>query len=105
MKQIAPFFLLFIMTLNVTLPLVEQLRGGAVYEMAEDVDEKGKTENEESKEGKIEGKEKEALSFLVFSTSRQDAAALKRLKKALFLTDERLISELFASLPELPPKA
>jgi len=100
MKRRFTFFFLLIMTLNVAIPLVEQLRGWDQYELTEagtdDTDEEGNTEKE---------KEKESLAFSHDHALLIGAFNLTQFRKSLFFTDELPLSELYASLPELPPEA
>lgn len=99
MKQLFAFFFLVIMTLNVTLPLVEQLRGESAIEYAEsDADDSEK----ESKQGKE--KEKEPISYHYSADTRFISLQLGRLHKASFATNDLPDSELHAALPERPPK-
>lgn len=99
MKFFFSYFFLVMMTLNLAIPLVEQLRGGnlcALTEVAsEDADEEGKTEKE---------KEKESISFSGDHVVNIDAYNLEKFKKSLFPQYDFPVSELFASLPELPPE-
>lgn len=96
MKRTFSFFFLLVMLLNVTLPLVELLQGRDKYELTEvstDKDEKGKTE-----------KEKELLSFSACTDLYLTDSGLEKFRRSLFATDDLPISELYASLPEVPPK-
>ena len=90
------------MSLNVAIPLMEQLRGGDMYELAEmgakDVDEKDKTEKEE-------GKEKESYTFSNHSGINPGAFISKKRRNSGFPKSDQPNSELYASLPELPPEA
>lgn len=99
MKLFFSCFFLVIMTLNVALPLVERLHGRDMYEWTEassdDTDEESKSEKE---------KEKESISSSCYHDVNLDASVLKKFKKSLFSTDDLPLSELFASLPELPPE-
>jgi hypothetical protein len=97
MKQLFTFFFLVIMTLNVTLPLVEQLQGKSAIEYAEsDADD---SEKESKKE-----KEKESVSCHFMADTRFAPLQLGLLRKSIFAKDELPDSELHASLPERPPK-
>lgn len=106
MKRIFPFFFLFIMSLNVAVPLVEQLLGVDSCALTEvgtkNFDEK---DNSEKEEGKEKEKEKESFTFLDHSGSKSGAFDLKKSKKSLFPKNDHPDSQLYASLPELPPEA
>lgn len=99
MKVFFSYFFLVMMTLNLAIPLVEQLRGEDICALtevvSEDADEEGKTEKE---------KEKESISFSGDQVDHMDAYNLEKFKKSLFPRYDFPISELFASLPELPPE-
>jgi len=99
MKIFFSYFFLVMMTLNLAIPLVEQLLGEnmcALTEVvSEDTDEEGKTEKE---------KEKESISFSGAHVIHLDANDLEKFKKSLFPRYDFPVSELFASLPELPPE-
>lgn len=97
MQKIFPLFLLVMMTLNVTFPLMEQLRRGDLYELnADEVDGKGETEKE---------KEKEIFANSDLFAFTKDVVAPKNRKKSFILRNDRPISELHASLPKRPPQA
>ncbi len=97
MKNIFPLFLLVIITLNLTFPLVEQLRQGGLYELtADDMDGKEKQEKE---------KEKEIFACSDLFVFTNDVAAPNNRKKFFILRNDCPISELHASLPEQPPRA
>ena len=89
------------MALNLAIPLVERLERRVMYELTEvgsdDTDEKGKTEKEKERE-------KESISYSCDQTLHLGAYSLERLKKSLFPENDLPVSELFASLPELPPE-
>ena len=99
MKIFFSYFFLVMMTLNLAIPLVEQLRGENVSALtevvSEDADEEGKTEKE---------KEKESISFSGDQVIHLGAFDLEKFKKSLFPRYDFPVSELFASLPELPPE-
>lgn len=99
MKIFFSYFFLVMMTLNLAIPLVEQLRGENVCALtevvSEDADEEGKTEKE---------KEKESISFSGDQVIHLGAYDLEKFKKSLFPRYDFPVSELFASLPELPPE-
>lgn len=103
MKLVFSFFFLLIMTLNVAIPLAEQLRGSVSYELAEagtdDPDEEGCPEKEKEKE-----KEKESISFWHHGAIKLDGFSRERLRKSSFPACGLPLSELYASLPELPPE-
>ena len=90
------------MTLNVALPLLEQLRGGNKCELvemaADDSDEESAPEKEKEKE-------KESISYSSCTFIKADALNFAKFKKSMFDTDDLPVSELFASRPELPPEA
>ncbi|MBK7935990.1 MAG: hypothetical protein IPJ82_02445 [Lewinellaceae bacterium] len=102
MKYIFPWFFLLIMSLNVAIPLMEQLRGGDMYEYTElgakELDGKDKSEKEE-------GKEKESYTFSDHSGLNPGAFYNKKRKNSGFPKADQLLSELYAFLPELPPEA
>lgn len=106
MNRTFAFFFLILMTLSVAVPLMKQLRGSDLYELselpAEDADEKGKTEHEKEKEKE---KEEKSLSFSNSSALQLNAFNLDKLNKSLFSNYDFPVSELYASLPELPPEA
>lgn len=99
MKCLFSLLLLLIMTSNLAVTCVEQLRCGVVYELAEagtdDADENG----EKGKE-----KEKDSLSFSDHIVIRLDGFNTENLRKSLFPRNNLPHSELYAFLPELPPK-
>ncbi len=88
------------MTLNVAIPFMEQLRGSDLYEMTK------MGADDESKDGKEKETEKgkESLAFFYHSALLFNAPGLERFKKSLFPKDDHPVSELYASLPELPPE-
>ncbi len=102
MQRVFPFFFLLIMALNVAIPIVERVLGQDQYELAEMNKDKADDTEEEKKTEKE--KEKEALTFSDYVAIRLDGSSNRR-KISPFPADERLISELFAFLPELPPEA
>lgn len=89
------------MVLNITIPLAEQLWGDHLYELAalgnNDSDEKDKTEKEE--------KEKEIFSSLFDVSHKGEEFDLRQLNDLLYAHSHALISENYASMPELPPEA
>lgn len=99
MKCFFSLLLLLIMTSNLAVSCIEQLRGSVMYELAEagtdDADEKG----EKGKE-----KEKDSLSFSDHIVIRLDGFNTENLRKSLFPRNNLPHSELYAFLPELPPK-
>lgn len=105
MKNIFTFFFLLIITLNVTLPLVERLQTGDLYELAkvgsDNADEEGNPEKDKEKEKE---KEKESLAFSDHAALNRDVLNLKKFKKSLFAKNDFPVSELYASLPERPPE-
>ncbi len=90
------------MLLNVTLPLLEQLQGGVLYELSEigsdDTEEGGNKEKEKEKE-------KDAVCFGVNEDTKADAAHLELFRKSLFVKNDLPIAEPYTSLPERPPQA
>lgn len=100
MKCFFSLLLLLIMTSNLAVSCIEQLRGSVMYELAEagtdDADEKG----EKGKE-----KEKDSLSCSDHFIISLDGLNKKNLHKSLFPRNNLPNSELYASLPELPPKS
>ena len=101
MKRFFPFFFLLIMALNVALPIAERLFKDEQYELSAMNKDKSENTGEEKKTEKE--KEKESITFSDFMAIRLDGSSDRR-KKSVFPADERLISELFAFLPELPPE-
>lgn len=99
MKRIFSLFFLVIMTLNVAIPFVEQLRGD-LYEIAKVITD------DESRDGKEKETEKgkESLVFLNYSAIKFAVPSLEKFKKSLFPTNDHPISEPYTSLPELPPE-
>ncbi len=101
MKRFFPFFFLLIMALNVALPIAERLLKNEQYELSEmNKDQSDDTEEEKKTEKE---KEKESISFSDYLTIHLDGSSDRR-NKSIFPAHERLISELFACLPELPPE-
>jgi hypothetical protein len=102
MKYSFSIFFLVVMTLNVTLPLVERLWGKDMYELAvvgtDDTDEENKKEKETEKL-------KEVFSFFSHASIKLDAFYLELFRKSLFAKNEFPKSELYAFLPEQPPQA
>ena len=101
MKLFFSYFFLVIMTLNLALPLVEQMQGRNVYELtdigSDDADEEGKAEKEKEKE-------KESISCSCDHHIQVGAHIFEKFRKSLFPANDLPVSELFASLPELPPE-
>lgn len=117
MKHFIATFFLIIMILNVALPLVEQLQAKDSYELvkmeADDVDDETKGENEPENKSEKESeneaeKDKEyTKKNLPFSTqflSHSHSFNSAKFKKALFPGRDLPVSELYTSLPELPPE-
>lgn len=117
MKHLIATFFLIIMILNVALPLAEQLQARGLYELveleADDVDDENKTENEPENKSEKETeneaeKDKEyTKKNIPFSTqflSNCYSFGLVRFDKALFPGHDLPVSELYTSLPELPPE-
>jgi hypothetical protein len=97
MKRLVSFLLLIAMMTNVALSVVEQLHGSPVYETtewgADDMDEKEKTE-----------KEKESYTFAHHLIVRIGTFSPNTLKGVLIFRNNRLFSECYACLPDLPPE-
>lgn len=116
MKHFLATFFLIIMILNVALPLVEQLQAKDLYELvqlgADDVDDENKSENEPESKSESENeaekdKEEYTKKTIPFSTqllSPYHSFDLRKVKKTLFPGHQLPISELYTSLPELPPE-
>lgn len=115
MKHFLATFFLIIMILNVALPLAEQLQAKDVYELAElgsdDVDDENKSENEsenksesESEAEKDKEEYKKSIPFSTQSLSPYHSFKLGKVKKTLFPGHDLPVSELYTSLPELPPE-
>lgn len=101
MKYFCSIFFLVTMTLNVMIPLVEQLRKGDMYEYSEwskgDADEKSKKEKESEKG-------KDTLSFSAFDAINLNAFYLELFRKSSFDKNDCPVSERYAALPERPPR-
>jgi hypothetical protein len=102
MRQFFPFFFLLIISLNALVPLLEQLQGEDLFELAEfkvdGVDDEGEKEKEKY--------EKEAtVPVTVGHSLKRYAFELLILKKALFPTNPLPDSGLFTPSPDLPPEA
>lgn len=114
MRQFIPFFFLLIISLNALVPLLEQLQGKDLYELAElkldEVDEESETEKETEKESEKESEKEEYEKEATVPVS--DGHSIKRLafellilKEALFPTNPLPNSGLFTPSPNLPPEA
>lgn len=101
MTRIFSILLLLIMTSNLAVSVVSQLHAGAAYAYAEmgadDAEEDNKTEKEKEHKSC-------ALSQCILP-GHSGTFPLEKAKRALITTNDRLISELFAFMPELPPEA
>ena len=100
MKIFFPFFLLMIMSLNVTIPLLEQLRAEEdVCEWSEvgSEDGDGKEKTEKDNEKKIAD-----CSYHLFFEMDADASLASQ--RSAFPKNEHPASDCYASMPELPPK-
>ena len=101
MKVLFSIFFLLVMLTSVTVSVMEQWQGEDISEVKE-----SKTGDADDTDGEEKvGKEKEVYTLnhnifivtLLFSTGR--------LKKTNHYGNDSVISELYASLPELPPEA
>jgi hypothetical protein len=101
MKVIYAIFFLLVMFTSVTVSVMEQWQGEDVSELKE-----SKTDNADDtdSEEKVE-KEKEVYTFNHKSLVEISLFSTGKLKKASQYGKDSFISELFASLPELPPEA
>jgi hypothetical protein len=85
------------MLMGLAMTVVEQLNGIALYELkAEDSDDA-------DDEIKIE-KEKEIFTFRCSILPNDKVVDLSNCNTSMFIKDDKLLSELFNSLPELPPE-
>ncbi len=96
------------MLTNLTVSVVEQFKGTCAYEMKQDKendgDEKSKAEKDFEKELEKE-MEKKSLSFsLPYTLWEIGKFDLLEIQTAIIIKNEKFISELFTSLPELPPE-
>ncbi len=105
MKRIISILFLFIMTANVAVSLVEQLRHKVLTELKEvekkDANEKEKKETEQDEKEK----ERKFESLVHHFSIKNDALYLTNLLKSQIFHSDFLISEYHGQLPELPPKA
>jgi opacity protein-like surface antigen len=103
MKRVFSIFLLFIMSANVVVSLVEQLHGIEWYEANEggtdDADDKEKSDKEKAE------KEKKPDTIIYYSGLKKDAVHFVCVKELLRIKGNHLISEYHGQLPELPPEA
>jgi hypothetical protein len=101
MKVFFSIFFLLVMFTSVTVSLVEQWQGEDVSELKEcKTDDADDTDGEE----KVE-KEKEVYTFNHKSLAETSLFSTRKLKKTNHYGKDSFISELYASLPELPPEA
>jgi hypothetical protein len=99
MNRIFSFLFLFVMMLNLAVPLVEQFQGKAVTEYSEDRKEAPDTK---------EKKEKEVDPFSschLFSDGSADVPVFEMLTKTVLCKNDQLVSQFHGSVPELPPEA
>jgi hypothetical protein len=101
MKVLFVIFFLLIMVTSVTVSVMEQWQGEDVSELKE-----CKTDDFDDKDGeeKVE-KEKEVYTFNQHKLIEVSLFLTRKLKKASQYGKDSFISELFASLFELPPEA
>jgi hypothetical protein len=101
MKVIYTIFFLLVMFTSVTVSVMEQWQGEDISELKESkTDDADDTDSEE----KVE-KEKEVYTFNHKSAVEISLFSTRKLKKTNYYGQDSFISELFASLPELPPEA
>jgi hypothetical protein len=101
MKYFFSIFFLLIMLTSVTVSVMEQWQGEDVSEVKESkANESDDTDGEE----KVE-KEKEVYTFNHKSAVEISLFSTRKLKKTNHYRKDSFISELYASLPELPPEA
>lgn len=102
MKYFCSILFLVTMTLNVMIPLVEQLRKGDMYEYSE----WGKEDaGEKSKKEKETGKAKDSLSCFCPDGINLNAFYMELFRKSSFAKNDFPDSERYADLPERPPQA
>ena len=85
------------MLMGFAMTVVEQLNGIALYEL------KVEDSDDADDEIKIE-KEKETYTFKCHILPINKVVDLSKCLVFMFITDDKLISELFSYLPELPPE-
>jgi hypothetical protein len=101
MKVIYAIFFLLVMFTSVTVSVMEQWQGEDISELKESkADDADDTDGEE----KVE-KEKEIYTFNHKSLVEIALFSTEKLIKTNHYGDDSFISELYASLPELPPEA
>lgn len=112
MKHFASIFFLIIMILSAMLPMVEQLQAKDLYELVEaggdDADDENKSEKESEKENESEKEqeiEKKSITLPAYLLVRPDNYQLQQFNRSIFPLNELPESELYTSLPELPPEA
>jgi hypothetical protein len=85
--------------MGLTITVVEQLNGIALYELKsednDDTDDEIKIEKE---------KEKETYTFRCNILPINNVVDLSNCTNPMFIKDDKLLSELFNSLPKLPPE-
>lgn len=105
MKHFVAIFFLVTMILNVTSPLLERLQMGGLCELVElegdDADEEG-SKKESEKELEFE---KKSIPFFDAFAMKYHHYHLEKFDSVLFPQHNLPVSELYTSLPELPPEA
>jgi hypothetical protein len=101
MKVIYAIFFLLVMFTSVTVSVMEQWQGEDITELKE-----SKTDDTDDRDGeeKVE-KEKEVYTFNHKGFVETSLFSTRKLKKTNHYGKDSFISELYASLPELPPEA
>jgi type III secretory pathway component EscV len=101
MKYFFSIFFLLIMLTSVTVSVMEQWQGEDVSEVKES---KANESDDADGEEKLE-KEKEVYTFNHHILIEMSSFSTRKLKKTNHYGKDSFISELYASLPELPPEA
>jgi hypothetical protein len=101
MKYFFSIFFLLIMLTSVTVSVMEQWQGEDVSEVKES---KANESDDKDGEEKLE-KEKEIYTLSHHILLEISSFSTRKLKKTNHYGQDSFISELFASLPELPPEA
>lgn len=105
MKHFATLLILAIMTLNVLLPLLEQVQSEDLYELVADVDDKDKEGTKETETEKEKEYSNLTMSFEVSNPMMvSNSFTLSLLHPASFPLHNLPPSALYISLPELPPE-
>ena len=99
MMRLFAILLFLIMTANLSVSVIEQLRRSNIYELS-----KSNTDdsNEENKTEKV--KEQESYIFSFHSTPISNIHDPLLRSSCLLGKEDRLVSEIFVSLPKRPPR-